>query len=1850
MKKRILSIFMLCAMLLGTFSVSISAAMTEVRSSLGAKTVRTVSATSETSETTTKKKIDYVNSRFGTDGSSSMTIGPNRPNASVLPGPDTYPSSYVTGYLPGKPITGFSQIHVSAGEPNYGHFLITPQTGLYTKLDSHDFEYTDETPTAAYYSVTLIDNNENNIGVAFTPTDHSIYYRFTYPKTTTEDKTKAATIVLDVAQCFNLHGCNAEATSIEIKDDGNGNTIITGSAKFPKSVRDYTISFYAVVNKTADSMGTYIGDTQSAETSFEGRKITDDIWTCKDGVAGTRVGTGCYMQFATEENETVELKIGVSFNGIETAKEYLEKEIGTKTYEETKNETIDVWEEKLSVLTVSDSATEEQKQMFYTTLYNCFVMPRDRTGEFTDKYGDAVMTDDHIATWDTFRTLYPLYALIDQDFYAKTINSYITRQEKNGMVRDLFNGGTERARNQGGDNIDNIIAEAILKGLDGFDYEDAYAVMKYNADYLRDDISTWTVDLTPLTSGSRKSAYITRGYLAADVSNEWVMSCNKTLEYAYNDYLTGKVAEKLSQDESISAEKRAEYAADAAKYLEKGNNWQKLWNSDTEAAGFKGYIMPKNSDGSWYDTSTGRTPDGSTVFEGPLSSNGSWSNFFYECTGYSYSFFVPQDVETLIEYMGGEKTFIERLNYGINSNLIDIGNQPGFLQASFFNYTSEPWRTTDAMQKILQRFTLDKTPGCDDSGSLCAWYLWATIGLFPNAGQNLYYLTSPHYDKTVFNLGGGKTLTIKAENLSDTNKYIQSVSINGKLYLGTTVTQEQITSQTNNEIVYIMGDAPVDYTDQSVANGTLTSGQVWTLSSKGILTTSGSGDTTLANDGGAPWAAYKAQVKKVFIGSGVTAISAELFSDLPNVTEIIIPSSLTDLSASRIFADCPKLTKLTLNGNEDTIIDLSSVSSVSADLFMDSSAGLDISVKVGNMASFAPEKWFNTQTNVTLTVTAGTAADEWALAVKNGTSDTRADGYKFNLKTLARTSSGQTSNGTYSWSLNTDTGILEFKNLKPNEWNEISFKNSTGHELNAFYEWVKDWKDDIKHIVIPTFDKFSVASGSSSPFKNLKNLETVKIDTVRWANFGAEYGYATDFFAGCSSLTSLGTSKTFEEGKVKLAGFDIESLGDTANPNNVFKDCTSIKYIDFTGFSVRSKDNESYKKDLIIGKNMLAGCTSLEKVNLTGVTGIDAEAFTGCGLKSITIPDSVTTIAADAFKDCTALEEVTLKTTSFTTDLMVKESFPDRDGLVIYCQNKDVVTAVKALGYTKTIAVNINATSDAGLTLDGFSIRLTSYNGLRTEFTFDNTLIAKNKDEGIELVEYGAIVASEANATAYTTALEQNASGEFVTKNSKVVKRAVYKNGGIVDKTLSSTDTETRFAVAVVKYDDHYTDNVCTLGYSIWKLGSKYIINYVECDNEDFRATSIYDVTLGMYKDGFVNAKDDPDGVVWGVLEACAATITSGTDYRAGDYDLDGKAFGDTIKAVDLPIAKTTGGSKVSASDGYAELVHTIIEGQTFTILPDGKEYVVVIRGTGALPSLNMWGSPECLGQFNAKFNSYYYKGWNAGNRPAAVLYNAEGEKVGYVNESGQYIKIGTDSEALDASALQRRQPTPTFTSSFLGKLTTFIIDEGITSIGESFFAEPTNSCFSMKTLVYAQSVTTTGGRALAWQKKLSTIIRASNGTSSEKPETGLMDLTGFTSFGYATLHETAQNITGTVKVLLPKNVSIPNEMFEEPNSKFISFSTSKDTLVDGVADLRGIKSVGSKGLGSNLITKVYLDDSITKIDDNGFYYETPITKRTFFTAGENVAVVKNYVAKDPDNKTYVGGKSFEEAVAYTAE
>jgi predicted alpha-1,2-mannosidase len=657
---------------------------------------------------------DSVEMFMGVKGPGQCVVGPRMPFGSSHPSPDT-PNSNSSGYNMNQPIRGFSQMHVSGtgGGGNYGFFLLSPQIGLATSISEHDSAKSGEQATAYQYSVNL---DRYGIKVEVSPTHHAAIYRITYPDS------NDGRILLDCS--YSIAHKNgergAEEGSLEIKDDG----LITGWGRFTGGWIDAPVNVYFAmqVSENADAHGVFRNDTNfDGQSSIKVEKPADRF--------------GVWLKYKTSAAKPMYVKIAVSLRSIDSAQKWLKQEIPGWNFDSVSDSARSAWNNELSRISVAGGSDEDLRK-FVSNLYHCNLMPCNRTGDGPAVFGDKPYWDDHYATWDTWRTLFPLMTLINPEMVRDNINSYIERFRQYGFVDDAFVGGNgsgvKVGYRQGGDNPDNVIVDAFTKRIGGIDWKAAYEIIKHDADNVR----------TP--------GYLERGWIDYGTYS----CCSAALEFAYNDFCAATMADALGRKN------------DAAKYRERSRSWMKMWDENSVSDGFRGFIQPKKPDGTFEKID----PKQMAFYpQGAFGEGSSWI----------YSFFMPHDFPALIKLCGGPESFVKRLTYGLDNKLIHFDNEPSFMTLRAFTYAGRPDLTSYYVRKTMEHYTLDGPPGDDDSGAMGSWFVLSAIGLFPNAGTDVYLINAPLFRNIKLNVQHG-VFEIKTNAQTADSIYIQSAKLNGR--------------------------------------------------------------------------------------------------------------------------------------------------------------------------------------------------------------------------------------------------------------------------------------------------------------------------------------------------------------------------------------------------------------------------------------------------------------------------------------------------------------------------------------------------------------------------------------------------------------------------------------------------------------------------------------------------------------------------------------------------------------------------------------------------------------------------------------------------------------------------------------------------------------------------------------------------------------------------------------------------------------------------------------------------------------------------------------------------------------
>lgn len=479
------------------------------------------------------------------------------------------------------------------------------------------------------------------------------------------------------------------------------------------------------------------------------------------------------LQFATQKDEQVMVKMAVSAVDMEGAQKNLEAEIPGWDFEGIRKSARQAWNNYLSKIDVT-TAEQDDKTIFYTAMYHTAISPN----LFTDVDGRYLGMDlkthqgdvnqpvyTTFSLWDTFRALHPLLSIIDPAKNNDYIRSLLLKAQEGGVLPKWELAGNYTAT-MIGYHAASLMADAYTKGYADFDLNEAYKACIRAAEYDTTGIKCPELVLPVLMPMARYYKN-TLGYIPCDRENE---SVAKALEYAYDDYCISILAEAVGDYKN--QEKYAKFAKAYELYFDPSTR----------------FMRGLDSKGKW------RTPFN------PRASNHR-NDDYCEGTAWQWTWFVPHDVEGLVGLMGGEDAFVGKLDslFTASSQMegevvsADItgligqyaqGNEPSHHVIHMYNYVNRPWQTQELLDRVFKeqyRNDPDGLSGNEDCGQMSAWYILNSMGFYQVCpGKPVYSIGRPIFDKVVINLPENKTFTITALNNSKENKYIQAVKLNGK--------------------------------------------------------------------------------------------------------------------------------------------------------------------------------------------------------------------------------------------------------------------------------------------------------------------------------------------------------------------------------------------------------------------------------------------------------------------------------------------------------------------------------------------------------------------------------------------------------------------------------------------------------------------------------------------------------------------------------------------------------------------------------------------------------------------------------------------------------------------------------------------------------------------------------------------------------------------------------------------------------------------------------------------------------------------------------------------------------------
>jgi len=705
-----------------------------------------------TVKTKQKEEVDYVNPLIGTafagfakdlDGGGTMPCV-NVPFAMtnfVAQTGENKMSRMCYQYEDQK-ITGFTATHQpTVWMGDYGYVSIMPQTGKLRVLPEErvlEYDHADEVAHPYYYSVKLKTQEGAKIKAEIAGSNTCGLFRFTFPQSD-DAHLIIQGINLNPALADSANDYASRITTLRgyvhidtMRNEITGYNPDRQSAQLGPELKNFKGYFIIRFNKKINGFGTW--DKQSVNAGSINQY-------------GTRMGA--YLSFKTKANETVEAVVATSFISIAQARFNLQKEISGRTFEKVVQNTRAEWQKQLSVIKVA-GITDEQKTIFYTALFHTLLFPRQFSeygkyySAFDDKVHIGISYNDY-SLWDTFRALHPLLILTQPGRVNGMVQSLLQMYREGGWMPMWPNPTYTNIMIS--THADAVVADAYVKGFRGFDTTLAYKAVHKDAFTPPDGDTHKTWGDRDLWTSYEARGGLTYdhqlGYVPADKTKE---SVSRTIEYAIDDYCVAQMANGMG--------KKSDYM----KLMNWSRSYQNVYNHTT------GFMAARNSDGTWV-----ANPEVG----------------FTEGTKWTYTFGAMQDIPGMIKLMGGKKAFADKLTRNFSERHYRADNEPGHHYLYLFNYCGMPWRTQELVREHTSAQNFRNEPvginGNDDCGQTSAWYIFNVLGFYPVSPASGYYsIGAPQFPQAELNLANGGKLIIKALNLSAANKYVKTVSLNGK--------------------------------------------------------------------------------------------------------------------------------------------------------------------------------------------------------------------------------------------------------------------------------------------------------------------------------------------------------------------------------------------------------------------------------------------------------------------------------------------------------------------------------------------------------------------------------------------------------------------------------------------------------------------------------------------------------------------------------------------------------------------------------------------------------------------------------------------------------------------------------------------------------------------------------------------------------------------------------------------------------------------------------------------------------------------------------------------------------------
>ncbi|MGW7006731.1 GH92 family glycosyl hydrolase [Streptomyces sp. NPDC054933] len=725
---------------------------------------------------------DLVNPFIGTQNAGNTYPGAAVPFGMVQLSPDT---GHDTGYdYDQSSIRGFSAVHLSGVGCGLGGDLpVLPTTGDISSTDyakyAASYSHTQEQASPGYYRVGL--SSYGGITAELTASTRTGWQRYTFPATT------KANVLLNSGQA--LH--SVTSSTVTVLDNHTVATAITGHG-FCQDTKPYTVYTVTRFDRPFTDHGTWSGATVTARSDFSSG-------------GGLR---GAYVRFDTTAQRTVTATTAISYVSVDGARRNLAQE-GRGTFDSTARAAQQAWERRLEQVRVQ-GGTGERRRSFYSSLYRALLSPNtgsDVDGSYTGWDGRVHKTDgftyyQNWSLWDTYRTQAQLLSLLAPAEMRDMAISLLKVNAQGGWL-PKWGYATVETNIMTGDPVTPFLVNAYNQGLLTGHEDEAYQALKKNADSVPPASS-------PYEGRGGNPRYLVDGYVPLDPNAphkpgdfDYDHGPSATLEYALADAALGTMAHKLGHE------------ADARRYFARGQNYRNVFDQRT------GFFRARDPQG---------------VFTGPADPKSSVG--FHEGTAWQYLWLVPQDIPGLVKLIGGADATNKRLDSFFaypqlvqdpagtarniwvngpytyyNQDKYNPDNEPDLLAPYMYLSTGQPWKTTDVVHAALTLFSNspDGITGNDDLGTMSAWDVLSSIGIFPvSSGMDTWGLTTPVFSRIDLTLDRRYYprghLTITAPGTSDSKRYIQSVRLGGRARSATYVTTADL--RAGRDIAFTVGNTP----------------------------------------------------------------------------------------------------------------------------------------------------------------------------------------------------------------------------------------------------------------------------------------------------------------------------------------------------------------------------------------------------------------------------------------------------------------------------------------------------------------------------------------------------------------------------------------------------------------------------------------------------------------------------------------------------------------------------------------------------------------------------------------------------------------------------------------------------------------------------------------------------------------------------------------------------------------------------------------------------------------------------------------------------------------------------------